>query len=337
MSGNIPSQAQALASRQSSVLALSQLSELGLDPENLRNRARYGDWQRLQRGVYATYTGTPTREAELWAAILRAGRDAVLSHFTAAERHGLATRPSQSIHITVPAIRNPERCGKIPGVVIHRSNSVFATRHPALEPPCTTLEDTVLDLISVSRTFDAKFDWICKAVGGRLTTPGRLLESLDRRKRFGGREEVRLMLGYAAGGIMSWLERQWADGVERRHGFPAARRQAQVRQDTGTKYLDNLYEEYGLCVELDGTVAHPEEVRRRDGARDRWNLAHNKIITMRYRTPDLRDRRRRCEAAAELGAALRGLGAPAGHPCAAAECAQRFAEFAPRSSGARTQ
>ena len=44
----------------------------------------------MHRGVYADFTGAPTREAQLWAALLRAGPGAVLSHWTAAERHGLA-------------------------------------------------------------------------------------------------------------------------------------------------------------------------------------------------------------------------------------------------------
>jgi hypothetical protein len=46
-------------------------------------------------------------------------------------------------------------------------------------------------------------------------------------------------------------------GVERAHGLPPARRQARRRHGSGNRYLDNLYEEYGLCVELDGNAAHP--------------------------------------------------------------------------------
>jgi hypothetical protein len=278
MTKELPPSARQILSLQSSVLARSQALDAGLDMETVRNRVRYGQWRRLQRGVDATYTGEPGREAQLWAALLRAGADAVLSHYTAAERHGLITKSSQVIHISVPAIRNPERYGKIPGVVIHRSDSVFSTCHPSMSPPCTRVEDTVLDLIAVAGTFDAKFGWVCKAVGNRLTTPERLLEALSKRKRFPGRREVQLMFGFAAEGITSWLELEWAAGVERPHGIPAARRQVRVMQETGSKYLDNLYEEYRVCVELDGKAAHPESEQRRDNARDRWNLVHEKIV-----------------------------------------------------------
>jgi hypothetical protein len=317
MTNEIPLPSRSLTSRQSSVLARSQALDLGLNKETLRNRVRYGDWQRLQRGVYAMYTGEPDREAQLWAAVLRAGVDAVLSHYTAAERHGLLSKPSQSIHITVPAIRNPERCGKIPGVVIHRSNYVFSSCHPSMTPPCTRIEDTVLDLITIAGSFDAKFDWVCRAIGGRLTTPERLLGALRSRKRFAGRRELQLMLGYAAEGILSWLELEWVVGVERPHGLPAARRQVRVRQGTGNRYLDNLYEDYRVCVELDGRAAHPESEQRRDNARDRWNLVHEKIVTMRLKAPDLNDREHKCVAAADLATLLNDrmdLSVTAGEP-----------------------
>src|SRR5258706_13966416 len=51
---------------------------------------RSGRWQMLYRGVYATYTWPPSRDGVLWAAVLRCGPAAALSHFTAAELDGLA-------------------------------------------------------------------------------------------------------------------------------------------------------------------------------------------------------------------------------------------------------
>ncbi len=88
---------------QAEVIARRQGAKLGIDPDTMRNRVRNGRWQRLQRGVYAAFTGDPAREAVLWAALLRAGPGAVLSHQTAAERHGLLDEPSSVITITVPA------------------------------------------------------------------------------------------------------------------------------------------------------------------------------------------------------------------------------------------
>lgn len=252
----LPPGCRDLADGQASVIASWQASGAGLDPVTRKNRLRYGDWQRLQRGVYATFTGSPTREARLWAALLRAGPDAVLSHYTAAERHGLINQPSAAIHVTVPACRNPARRGKLPGVVVHRSGSILARRHPAMTPPCTRIEETVLDLIATADTFDEAYDWICRAVGRRRTTAERLRAALDARGRFPRRHETELALGDAGAGASSWLERQYVRGVEIPHGLPTAIRQARVRQGNGNRYLDNLYRDYLLCVEIDGTAAH---------------------------------------------------------------------------------
>jgi predicted transcriptional regulator of viral defense system len=87
---------------QAAAIARRQGPDVGVDPETMRTRVRSGRWQRLQRGVYAAFSGEPARETVLWAALLRAGPEAVLSHQTAAERHGLVDEPSPVIIITVP-------------------------------------------------------------------------------------------------------------------------------------------------------------------------------------------------------------------------------------------
>lgn len=309
-----------LIASQANVIASWQASGAGLDAEMVKNRVRYGDWQRLQRGVYATFTGTATREAHLWAALLRAGQDAVLSHYTAAERHGLLTRPAPIIHVTVPLNRNPARRGTIPGVAIHRTDSVLGTRHPTMTPPCTRIEDTVLDLIKAADSFDAAYDWVCRAIGRRRTTAQRLRSALDARERFPRRDEIELALGDASEGALSWLERRYVRGVERPHRLPAARRQMRVRHGSGNRYLDNFYEDYRLCVELDGAAAHPADEQWRDKRRDRRNLVQEKTVTMRFGFLDLHDQRHQCQTAAEIAAALSDRGPAVGAPCGDTAC-----------------
>jgi Transcriptional regulator, AbiEi antitoxin len=168
---------------QDGVLDNAQISGAGMTSEGVKNQLRYGRWRRLHRGVYAAFSGTPTRRAELWAALLRAGPEAILSHQTAAELYGLLDAHSPVIHITVPHGSNPARCGRIPGIVIHRSRSISRSRHPALMPPRTRVEDTVLDLIESSRSFDEAYGWICRAIGRRRTTAERIHEAMDSRLR----------------------------------------------------------------------------------------------------------------------------------------------------------
>ncbi len=308
---------------QADAIARRQGPDAGIAPNTMRSRVRNGRWQRLHRGVYAAFSGEPPRETILWAALLRAGPGAVLSHQTAAERHGLLDEPSPVITITVPMARTPARA-RIPGIVIRRSDAILRTRHPAMLPPCTRIEDTVLDLIQAATSFDDVYMWICRAIGRRRTTADRIRQAMDARKKMRWRRELMLALGDAGDGALSVLEFRYARRVERPHGLPAARRQARIRQRTGNRYLDNLYEPYGVCVELDGTAAHPADEQWRDKRRDNANTLLS-IVTLRYGFPDLGDRR--CETAAEVATLLRSRGWPGSpRPCGRPGCAMRAAK-----------
>src|SRR5690348_2858823 len=115
MPTDIPPQARDLLAAQGKAIARSQGAEADINPRSMRSKVSGQRWQRLYRGVYATFSGDPARETMLWAALLRAGPDAVLSHQTAAERHGLIDGLSPVITITVPVSRHPAQV-KIPGV-----------------------------------------------------------------------------------------------------------------------------------------------------------------------------------------------------------------------------
>jgi hypothetical protein len=320
MSSEISRECLRLIDHQDGVLAIGQALDAGLTVEWIRNQVRYGRWQVMHRGVYATFTGPASRRAELWGALLRAGPDAALSHQTAAELYGMTDGGSRPIHLTVPFDKNPDRCGRIPGVVIHRSRSLTRTRHPAFTPPRTRVEATVLDLIECARDFDHAYEWICRAIGRRLTTADRLLIALNARRRFRWRHDVELALGYAKGGAVSVLELRYVRGVEEPHGLPTALRQVRVRQAAGNRYLDNLYEQYRACVEIDGTAAHPQDEQWRDKHRDRWNSVHEQVETIRIGMPGLLSRQRQCETAADVATWLSSRDTPVGHPCANPEC-----------------
>jgi hypothetical protein len=319
MSIELPPPAE-LLTVQGNAIARRQSANSGINPRAMRSRARNGRWQRLQRGVYVTFSGEPSRETVLWAALLRAGPGAVLSHQTAAERHALIDEPSSLISITVPASRHPGQA-KIAGIIIRRSDSILRTRHPAMLPPCTRVEDTVLDLIEVAATFDDAYMWICRAIGRRRTTADRIGLAMAARKKMRWRREIAAALGDARDGALSVLEYRYVRRVERPHGLPAARRQARIRQGTGNRYLDNLYEPFAVCVELDGTAAHPGDEQWRDKRRDNVNTVSG-ILTLRFGLLDLGDRR--CETARAVATLLRSrgwTGSPraCGPRCAAAD------------------
>jgi predicted transcriptional regulator of viral defense system len=132
--------------------------DAGLSAQLIKRRLGRGRWQQLYWGVYAVFSGPPVRDTWLWAALLRVGPGAVLSHLTAAELHGLIDSPAEAIFVTVPSTRRVNT----PGIVIRMSGRIGQARQPSREPPRTSVEETVLDLAQLARTFDDACGWITR-------------------------------------------------------------------------------------------------------------------------------------------------------------------------------
>ena len=92
---------------------------LGLERAAVRWQVTSGRWQRPCRGVVVAHSGPLTDEEQLWAAVLAAGRDAVLGGLTAARLDGLTGFEPPAIQLLVPAARRVRTV--LPGVVVHRS------------------------------------------------------------------------------------------------------------------------------------------------------------------------------------------------------------------------
>jgi hypothetical protein len=298
----LPEACRELADRQRGVLSREQVLRTGLDSSSLARLVRSGRWQQLGRGVYALFSGEPPRHAVLWAAVLRAGAEAALSHRTAAELYGLTDRPAAAIYVTIPETR---RIHPIAGLVIHRSRRLAEARHPALLPPRTRIEETVLDLVADSETLDSAFGWLSAACQRRLTTAAHLRAALSRRRKVRWRTQLIQALGDIGSGEHSLLEHGYVRRVERPHGLPAAIRQARLRRGSGNQYLDGLYAEFGVGMELDGLVAHPAERRWEDVRRDNAAAAIG-LITLRYNWADVTQRP--CQTAVQVGEVLRSRG-----------------------------
>jgi len=302
---------------QSLVVSRRQALDYGVSRKVVSARTQSGAWQRLQRGTYATFSGLAPREACLWAALLRAGPGAVLSYETAAEVHGLTDKPSKMVHITVPANRDPDRYSSISGVVIHRSRNVISQRLPPWQLPRTPVAETVLDLVNASKTFDDAYSWLSRATGRQRATVGMIRDAVAARKRMRWRGWLVDALDDIADGAMFPLERRYVRDIERAHGLPSARRQARRELASGVRYLDNFYDRYKLCVELDGQSSHPPEQKWQDADRDNDNVFLDDVQTVRFGIREVTVHR--CDQAAKLAAALmrRGWDGAGLHPCGA--------------------
>ena len=309
MASGLPRELRELADFQEGVLTRAQVTRAGCTLDMIRARVAQQRWQRLYCGVYATFTGQVPRTAALWAAVLRGGPMAMVSHWTAAEVAGLTDRPGQLIHLTVPLSR---QASAIPGVVVHRSVLAEPARHPVLTPPQTRIEHTVLDLTDKARRLDEAYGWITQAVGQRLTTQARLRAAMQQRQRLRWRADLAEVLSADWAGVHSVLEHRYVRDVERPHGLPRGTRQDRVQRGGRTEYRDVLYEAYDVAVELDGRAAHPGDSRWRDIYRDNAAAAGG-ILTLRYGWLDVRQRP--CEIAAQVAETLRSRGYGGARPC----------------------
>jgi hypothetical protein len=93
----VPSDCRELLIRQRGVIARRQALNSGLGADSVETLLRTGRWRRLQRGVYAAFTGEPSREGILWAAVLRAGPSAEPEVRTRIFAHPEAGRPTFSV------------------------------------------------------------------------------------------------------------------------------------------------------------------------------------------------------------------------------------------------
>lgn len=328
MNGSVPSNISGdalrdwlvLRSVQSGIVDRGQALALGFSRRQISHRLRSGTWQRVYPGVYATFTGSLSREARLWAAVRCAGEGAMVSHETAAEVHGIVDKPrGPAIHITVPLRRRPARKRQIRGMVMHRSDQSQQQFLGPFSLPRTRIEDTVLDLVAASPTFEQAYAWITRAVSREHVTVSLLRTALASRRRIRWRDWLDDAFEDAHDGVDSPLERRYAKDVERAHGLPKSQRQARRLLGGKTHYRDNWYADYRVVVEIDGPAYHQNERVQLDKDRDNLNLAMDDVRTYRFGPVDVTERV--CETAVMVATTLRRNGwhgSP--RPCRRAGC-----------------
>ncbi|HEX3964432.1 MAG TPA: type IV toxin-antitoxin system AbiEi family antitoxin domain-containing protein [Trebonia sp.] len=291
---------------QKGMVSADQAGRLGMTAGEIRWKVKSGKWQWMYRGVYATFSGELPWEARLWAVVLSIGDSAALSHETAAELHGFgfgfSKGPAGPVHVTVPLASEPARWSGLRGVMVHRTRNWQADPQPYWNLPRTPAARTVLDLVAAAPALDDAYAWLSRAVTRRTVTPAMIADVLGSRKRFARRAWLQDAVTDVRDGIHFPLERRWVTDIERPHGLPAATRQAKRAGADGIRYLDNYYEPYGLCVELDGAAFHPDEDRARDRRRDNETTIAASAETLRYGFKEVANRP--CDQAEQFARAL---------------------------------
>ena len=293
--------------------------DVGLTVKMIEARLRSGTWRVVRRGVYTRDAGDVSRPGMLWAAVLSAGRYAVLSHESAAEKLGFVARPGGEIHVTIPDGRD---VAAIPGVRIHRSRRAFRLALAECALPCTNVEETVLDLVDVSDTYDDMCGWVTRALDRNRTTAARLRGAISKRERLRWRSVLGDMIHATITGDKSVLEHRYERDVERAHGLPEPDRQVLfIKTDGSQAWRNRAYPGYRVVVELDGRLYHPAENLWDDKDRDNAAIeaGHEPL---RYGWKHVTQWP--CATAVQVGRVLRANGWPGPlRPCSI-QCPVRF-------------
>jgi very-short-patch-repair endonuclease/predicted transcriptional regulator of viral defense system len=289
-----------LVRRQHGVVARAQLLELGFGSEAIEHRIARGRLHRIWRGVYAVGRPEISREARWTAAVLSCGREALLSHRSAAVLWGL-TRKAAGIDVVVPAGVYRRR----PGIRVHRRAGLDAKqRRYRAGIPVTDPISTLVDFASVG--LDRELERaINEADRLDLVDPEALraaIESFPRRRGLG---RLRRLLGG---------EPLTDTGLE--HLFLAIARAVGLSTPETQVWLngyrvDFYWPQLGLIVEADGWVYHrtPAE-QATDRRRDQVHTTAG-LTTLRFAEEQIRyepDEVRRTLAA--VAARLRPQGRP---------------------------
>lgn len=134
-----------LAARQHGVVAVWQLTALGISASGVGRRLTDGRLRRIHRGVYAI--GPLDRKGYWMAAVLACGEGALLSHRDAAMLWNLRQTDRTAVDVTAPGTRRRRR----PRITMHGGGELHPADRTEVEGiPVTSVARTLLDLAEVA-------------------------------------------------------------------------------------------------------------------------------------------------------------------------------------------
>ena len=159
-----------LATAQSGVVSREQVLSFGLSESAVDRLVSQYIWCRLARGVYLTAPVPPSWLALAWTGLVIGGDAARLGGAAAAHQWGMTQTEPRPTQILVPAAGSTPR---VNGPWYFRRERPGARQSASYgNPPRTTIEDTVLDLIDdPDADPQAVVHWLTTAVQTRRTTP----------------------------------------------------------------------------------------------------------------------------------------------------------------------
>ncbi len=215
----------------------------------VRAHVRARRWQRVGTQSIALFTGALPPAAREWSAVFEAGPRAFLDGASSLVAGGLRKYEVDAIRVSVPRGARVRR---------GRGLDIRQTRRWALDDlaPGTGVPRSRNEVAAVRGALWSRSDrqaalLVTMSVQQGLVTADRLATELLRIRRDKRRVFLQVLVLDLLGGVRSLGELDLAREC-RRHGLPEPSRQVVRRGRNGTYYLDVVWDDWGVVVEVDG-------------------------------------------------------------------------------------
>lgn len=243
----------ARAATQAGVVSRDQLAEMGITSAEVAANVAARRWQPVGGESVCVHTGPLREESQWWAAVFEGGPRAFLDGESALVAAGLEHYRPRAIRVSVPRgarIRHLPACDF--GVDIRQTRRWDPDDlHPGRGIPRTRVEVAAVRAALWALTDKQASYVLTLVVQQRLTTAERLATEMLRVRRDKRRTLLHHVVLDLLGGVRSLGELEVARECRRR-GLPEPTRQVVRRGRNGTYYLDLVWEEWGVVVEVDG-------------------------------------------------------------------------------------
>lgn len=237
-----------IAEGQGGVVSKAQVYRLGLTRGEVGAHLRAGRWQRVHSQSLAVHTGRLAQDGLWWAAVFEGGDRACLDGVSALLAAGLQHFSEPTIRVSVPR-----------GVLVRRAPGLQVRQSRRLEPSDVVtvgIPRTRNHVATVRAAMWARSDkqaalLLTMSVQQRLATPEQLVQQLLRVKRDRRRALITGVITDLLDGVRSLGEHEFAQ-MCRARGLPEPTRQVLRPGKGGRYYLDVVWEEWGVVVEIDG-------------------------------------------------------------------------------------
>jgi very-short-patch-repair endonuclease len=213
-----------------------------------------GVWRQYDGGVVVMHNGPLSPQQQLWVAVLAAGEGAVLAATSALLAAGVKVAAPPQPFVLSPFARHAPT---ISDAVLRRTRILTpADVEPLAQPPRLRIPRAAVDAASLCRAPDDVRAVLSAPVQQRRCGVEQLRQVTLRIGPVTGRGLILRTCDELERGATGLHEQRFSR-IVRRHGLPEPTRQVMRKRGDGRAFLDVVWQEYGVHVEIDG-LAHLE-------------------------------------------------------------------------------